>query len=170
MDGRVHHTQEGLIFVRMSVEEFLSLTGQTPDNPKKKKSKYKNVKMYLCDNGAAFDNKEVAMSFGKIIAVFDSKKEYERYLELLLLQKGKEISELKRQVKWMISDSCVYDGKIIKEVAYKADFQYMRDGKLVVEDVKPFDKKTQKYRLTKDFNIKWKLLKGKYPTVSFEIY
>lgn len=155
--------------MRMSVEEYLALTGQAPEK-KKKKAKYYNIKMYLCDNGVAFEDKEVAAKFGKIIAVFDSKKELNRYFELQMLEKAGEISALQRQVKWVIEDACFYGNQKIKEVAYKADFQYIRDGRIIVEDVKPFDEKTQKYKLTKDFNIKWKLLKSKYPTILFEIY
>ena len=63
-----------------------------------------------------------------------------------------------------------YRGQKVSGITYKADAVYVRDGKRVVEDVKPFDTTTQTYRTTKDFNLKWKLLKAEYPTWSFEIY
>ena len=56
---------------------------------------------------------------------FDSKKEAARYLELRALQIAGEISELKLQVPFQLS--------VCK---YIADFSYIKDRELVVEDVK----------------------------------
>lgn len=46
----------------------------------------------------------------------------------------------------------------------------MEDGVRVIEDVKAFDKKTQKFRTTETFNIKWKLLQAKYPNYKFRLF
>lgn len=82
---------------------------------------------------------------------FDSSKEYRRFGELKLLQRGKRISELRRQVKFVLiptqrepdvigARGSVKPGKVIeKECAYIADFVYVNDkGETVVEDTKGF--------------------------------
>ena len=94
---------------------------------------------------------------------FDSSKEYRRFCELKLLQRGKRISELRRQVKFVLIPTQrepdeigvrggVKKGKVIEqEVAYIADFVYVNDkGATVVEDTKGFK--------TKDYIIKRKLM------------
>lgn len=94
---------------------------------------------------------------------FDSKKEAMHYYELLKMQDRGEITELQRQVKFVLinaqkePDSVGPKGGVIKgktierEVAYIADFTY-RDvnGNLVVEDTKGFR--------TPDYVIKRKLM------------
>ena len=81
---------------------------------------------------------------------FDSKKEYERYCELRLLEKAGEIQNLQRQVKYTLipeqrePDTIgprggVKKGKLIeRECSYLADFVYTENGEEVVEDVKGF--------------------------------
>ncbi|RHQ83856.1 DUF1064 domain-containing protein [Butyricicoccus sp. AF22-28AC] len=107
---------------------------------------------------------------GRILEKYDSLKEYSRYRELLLLQRSGDISELKRQDNIIIQESFVYNGEKIQAITYKADFSYIRDGKRVIEDVKGYDEKRERYRTTKDFVLKWKLLKHKYPDWCFELY
>lgn len=70
--------------------------------------------------------------------MFDSRKEAQRYIYLKALQKQGHISELDRQVKFvLIPAQRDTSGKLVeRECAYKADFVYMRDGVKVVEDVK----------------------------------
>lgn len=100
---------------------------------------------------------------------FDSRKEAQRYSELILLQRAKEITNLQRQVKFVLIPAQyeVYErygkngkelkpGKrcIEKECAYVADFVYEENGKTVVEDVKGMK--------TKDYIIKRKLMLFKY--------
>ncbi len=82
---------------------------------------------------------------------FDSKKEYKRWCELKLAERAGEITELRRQVKYVLIPSqrekvwndkknCFEDGKVIeREVSYVADFVYKnRLGFEVVEDVKGY--------------------------------
>ena len=112
-----------------------------------KKSKYKAIK--TCVNGIEFD----------------SRKEARRYQELLLLERGKAISNLQLQVKFVLIPAQYEEveryGKkgnklkshrrfVEKEVSYIADFVYEEDGKLIVEDTKGFK--------TKDYIIKRKLM------------
>lgn len=90
---------------------------------------------------------------------FDSKKEARRYTELLLLQQGGFISDLRRQVKFVLipaqrepdtigTRGGVKHGKVIeKECSYYADFVYMQNGERIVEDVKGI--KTDVYKIKK---------------------
>lgn len=97
--------------------------------------------------------------------VYDSKKEYKRHCELLLLEKAGAITDLKTQVKFILipaqyetferygkKGQRLKDGQrcIEKECAYIADFVYNENGKKVVEDTKGFR--------TKDYIIKRKLM------------
>lgn len=96
---------------------------------------------------------------------YDSKKEYRRHSELLLLEKAGAITDLQTQVKFVLipaqyetferygkKGQRLKDGQrcIEKECSYIADFVYMQDGKKVVEDTKGFR--------TKDYIIKRKLM------------
>lgn len=88
---------------------------------------------------------------------FDSKKEANRYQELVLLEKAGVIKNLSRQVKFVLipAQRDEATGKVIeRECSYKADFKYEEDGKTVVEDVKGFR--------TKEYIIKRKLLLYQY--------
>lgn len=88
---------------------------------------------------------------------FDSKKEANRYQELLLLEKAGVIKNLSRQVKFVLIPSQRDEsGKVIeRECSYKADFVYYEeDGETVVEDVKGFR--------TKEYIIKRKLMLYQY--------
>ena len=82
---------------------------------------------------------------------FDSKKEFNRALELEDMCRRGEIKNLERQKKFILQPSFKINGKTIREVAYMADFVYeTKDGELVVEDVKsPITRKNPVYRLKK---------------------
>lgn len=73
---------------------------------------------------------------------FDSQKEFERWCELRLLERAGKITDLQRQVKYvLIPTQRDEDGKLLeKECAYWADFAYIETetGKAVVEDVKGY--------------------------------
>ena len=86
---------------------------------------------------------------------FDSKAEMNRYCELKLMEKAKEISHLILQPEFLLLEGFRYKGKKIQSMKYIADFQYIeKDGTEVVEDVKGFK--------TKEYNIKKKLFLHKY--------
>ena len=104
---------------------------------------------------------------------FDSKREYARYCELVLLEKAKKISNLRRQVKFVLipaqyekSNEKYKKGEnkgklkrgtlLERECAYIADFVYIDNetGKKVVEDTKGMR--------TKDYIIKRKLMLATY--------
>ena len=82
---------------------------------------------------------------------FDSKKEANRYSELVLLERAGKIRNLERQVKFELIPYQRIDGKIVERSCYYiADFVYQEDGKTVVEDTKGYK--------TKDYIIKRKLM------------
>lgn len=146
-------------------------------NPLSKKNKYFNIPVYVFSDGFVFvdeDNQikslaasELPKIHGKVTAKFDSVKEYERYEELKLMVSANVITDLKRQVPLIIQEKFVYQGKTVRPIIYCADFVYRKDEKTVVEDVKGFDKKTGKWRTTQTFELKWKLLKARYPHYDF---
>lgn len=82
---------------------------------------------------------------------FDSMKEFKRFCELTLLERAGEITELQRQVKFLLIPSQKIDGKVVERpVNYIADFVYWENGQMVVEDSKGFK--------TKDYILKRKLM------------
>lgn len=106
-----------------------------------------------------YHNKKVVID-GEI---FDSKKEARRFTELLLMQRAGEISNLQRQVKYLLIPAQrepntvgkrggIIKGKLIeREVSYIADFVYTdKAGQTVVEDTKGMK--------TKEYIIKRKLM------------
>lgn len=97
--------------------------------------------------------------------VFDSRKEARRYQELMLLERAGVIKNLRMQEPFVLIPSQyetyerfgkngqrLKDGTrlIERECTYIADFVYVEDGKLVVEDTKGIK--------TKDYIIKRKLM------------
>ena len=96
---------------------------------------------------------------------FDSKKEAERYQELLLMKEAGDIFDLEIQPKFVLQEAFIHDveGKV-REVAYLGDFAYKtgigEDFKMVVEDVKGM--KTDVYKLKK------KLFLYKFPDIIFK--
>lgn len=93
---------------------------------------------------------------------YDSQKELNRYAELKLMERYGKISDLQRQVKFLLIPAQyepdtvgkrggVKRGKLIeRECSYVADFVYTDNGKQVVEDTKGFR--------TADYKIKRKLM------------
>ena len=94
--------------------------------------------------------------------MYDSQHEYERWLQLCLLQRAGKISDLQRQVTYELIPTQrepdtigprggVKPGKFLEHgVTYTADFVYVQDGQTVVEDAKG-------YR-TDDYVIRRKLM------------
>ncbi|MBU9661856.1 DUF1064 domain-containing protein [Burkholderia multivorans] len=76
---------------------------------------------------------------------FDSRRERDRWIELSRQQAAGEISELERQVVYVLAEAVVIDGRKKPALRYIADFVYERDGKTVIEDVKGMV--TREYRI-----------------------
>lgn len=112
-----------------------------PDCPSKRQNKY-NAKKVLLDG-----------------ILFDSQHEADRYTDLKLMLRAGEITDLKRQVKYVLIPAKrepdkigprggKIKGKIIeRETAYFADFVYKtRDGTEIVEDAKGYREKSYKLK------------------------
>ena len=92
---------------------------------------------------------------------FDSAKEWQRNQELEDMQRDGKISELNRQVPFVlmpsytIADKTTKQGfRTVREIRYIADFTYrLKNGKRIIEDVKGVQ--------TDVFKIKRKLLERK---------
>ncbi|MFZ3286568.1 MAG: DUF1064 domain-containing protein [Telluria sp.] len=68
---------------------------------------------------------------------FDSQAECSRYCTLLTMQRVGRISNLTRQVSFVLAPKVVINGVAKRSLIYRADFGYTdQDGKAVVEDVK----------------------------------
>jgi len=96
---------------------------------------------------------------------FDSKKEAQRYQDLLLLQRAGVIGEIIRQPSFVLQDKFVArSGKEIREITYRADFAYRETNRQVwtVEDVKGGNATK-----TPDFKLKRKMFLKRYPCVEF---
>lgn len=90
---------------------------------------------------------------------FDSGAEYRHYRSLLLRVSAGDITHLKIHPPFVIIPAFKdRDGKRVQQTVYEADFSYREvtsPGTLVVEDVKG--------ARTEAFNLKWKLMKQRYP-------
>lgn len=89
---------------------------------------------------------------------FDSKKEMQRYKELVLLKNAGIISSLELQKKFELQPSYKKNSKTIRSISYIADFYYYDNVKrqYVVEDTKGV--KTGAYKLKKKlFEYKYNL-------------
>lgn len=81
--------------------------------------------------------------------VFDSAKEATRWRELEQLAAAGVITDLKRQVRYILAPAVRLEGEKRTKPAlrYFADFTYMQGGQLVVEDAKsPPTRKLDSYR------------------------
>ncbi len=77
----------------------------------------------------------------------DSKKEATRCSELYAIQRGGGISSLKQQPKFVLLKGFWCQHEKIRPICYVADFSYMENGVLVIEDVK--GRRTDVYLLKK---------------------
>lgn len=93
--------------------------------------------------------------------VFDSVAESKRYKELALLEKAGEIKDLKLQPKFLLQDGFRKNGKTYRKIEYIADFMYIENGKVIIEDVKGME--------TEVFKLKRKIFEHKYPEYELKI-
>lgn len=92
---------------------------------------------------------------------FDSKAEARRYLFLKSEQEAGRIKNLKLQPEFEILPTHKKNGKTVRAIKYKADFQYLRGSECVVEDVKGVE--------TETFRLKKKLVEFYYPDVTITL-
>lgn len=124
---------------RVSVEEYRRIIGVAA-----KPSKHHNVKTKVAD------------------IRFDSALEAKRYGQLKLLEGSGAIHDLKLQPQFVLQEGYKDSrGFTVRGIKYVADFSYMLDGQLVVEDVK--GQKTQVFKL------KEKLFRQRYPQIELRL-
>lgn len=96
---------------------------------------------------------------------FQSRLESDRYQQLLLLEKAGEICDLTLQMEFQIFHGYrdPETGEKEKSAFYVADFVYLdcKARKWIAEDTKGVE--------TKEFRLKWKLVKQRYPDYTFRI-
>lgn len=122
----------------------------------------KQVRLKNNVKGNKYKNEKVEFDGFK----FDSKRERDRYIILKNAEGKGTISELKLQPTFTLIEAIYHEETVqlktkIKTVrrcdqlpiTYKADFSYIKDGKLTVEDVKGSE-----YMITEVFKIKEKLM------------
>lgn len=93
--------------------------------------------------------------------IFDSILEARRYKQLALLKKANKISNLELQPHFLLQEGFRKNGKTYRKIEYIADFQYEKNGQVVVEDVKGKE--------TEVFKLKRKLFEYNYPRLSLKI-
>lgn len=81
---------------------------------------------------------------------FDSKKEARRWSELKLMESAGIITDLQRQVTFVLLPSQKGEGRTERPAKYVADFVYQENGKTVVEDTKGMK--------TRDYILKRKIM------------
>lgn len=80
---------------------------------------------------------------------FDSKREANRWLVLKAMEESGEISDLRRQVRFILINGQRWsDGRKHRDVCYIADFVYFNNGRTVVEDCKGY--RTDLYRIKRE--------------------
>lgn len=111
-----------------------------------------------------YGSKKIVNSYG----AFDSKREFERFLQLHSMEKMGVIKNLRRQVKFELLPNQRLEGRVVERaVSYIADFVYVNSkGEEVVEDSKGFR--------TPEYIIKRKLMlyvkKSEYMRCKHEKY
>lgn len=92
---------------------------------------------------------------------FDSQAEANYYAQLVYLQRAGHISKIELQPKFVLqTDGVSKDGKKIRSIVYRADFQITyQSGAQEVIDVKG--------HRTKEYLLKIKMLRKKYPDINF---
>lgn len=93
--------------------------------------------------------------------VFDSIAESRRYKELKLLEKAGKIQNLELQPHFLLQEAFKKNGRTFRKIEYIADFKYIENGKIIVEDVKGIQ--------TDVFKLKHKLFEKKYSDLELRI-
>lgn len=128
-------------FVNMTAQQYREMMGISKPIAVQKENKYHAQKTEV--NGIKFD----------------SKWEAKRFNELSAMEKAGQITNLQRQVKFILLDGYINNkGEKIRPICYFADFQYTDDsGQKIVEDTKSPATKTDVFKIKKKlFEAKFK--------------
>jgi len=78
---------------------------------------------------------------------YASKKQYTRWCQLQMLEKAGKVSNLRREVPFVIAPAVTINGRNKPPLRYYADAVYVENGREVVEDTKsPVTRKDSLYR------------------------
>ena len=91
---------------------------------------------------------------------FASKAESRRYQQLSLLEKAGAIKCLRLQPEYELIPKFKKGNKTFRKTVYIADFEYIENGKKIVEDVKGF--------ATDVYKLKKKLFEYRYPELTIK--
>ena len=91
---------------------------------------------------------------------FDSKAEARRYEQLSLLEKAGVIKNLRLQPEYELIPRFKKGNRTFRKTVYIADFEYVEDGRKIVEDVKGF--------ATDVYKLKKKLFEYRYPDLTIK--
>lgn len=93
---------------------------------------------------------------------FDSKLEKRHYERLLIREKAGEITDLERQVPYVLQEKFRdSEGAAVRAITYNVDFQYKENGKVVVDEVKGI--------LAQHSALKIKIFKYRYRDIIFRL-
>ena len=94
---------------------------------------------------------------------FASQAEARHWAALKIAQERGLISDLERQVRYVLQDAFVDGGgRRIRAINYVADFRFKRSGRTVVADTKGM--------ATPHFKDKEKMFRKRYPEIEFEVW
>lgn len=88
---------------------------------------------------------------------FDSKREAARYLTLKSMAAAGIITDLRLQPEYVLAPGFTYRGERVRQIVYRADFEYRQSGHLVAEDSKGVR--------TPVYLLKLKLFKARFPEI-----
>jgi len=99
---------------------------------------------------------------------FASLAEARRYINLKERQRIGAITSLICHPKFNLQPGFKKNGKTIQKITWSADFSYYFDGKRVIEDVKPFNKKTNKWVIEPASRLRHKIFEYLNPELTIE--
>lgn len=92
---------------------------------------------------------------------FASKKESQRYDELIVLMRAGAITSLRTQPKYLLLEAFERDGERHRAAHYIGDFSYTENGQEICEDTKGMP--------TPLFRLKRKLFLSRYPEIELRV-
>ena len=97
---------------------------------------------------------------------FASNAEGRRYVELKLRQRVGDISSLICHPKFELQPGFKKNGKKVQAITWSGDFSYWFEGKRVIEDVKPWNVKDQKWVIEPASRLRHKLFEYQNPKLT----
>ena len=99
-----------------------------------------------------YNNRKTKIRINDELITFDSIAESIRAIELVMLQRAGVIYALEFQPEYELQEGFRRNGKAHRAIKYIADFRYMENDVVIVEDVK--GKRTSEYQIKKKMFLK----------------